>query len=110
MKPFRPIEHLGLKLLMVLQHSSSGHSATIHTDRKSFRVLLYTLQTVRKVDNGVASEKLTPERVENSKELCTVPAMSENTLIAGDAVSPRKGEAAPLATPSAEGERFSFAL
>ncbi|KAE8009669.1 hypothetical protein FH972_006093 [Carpinus fangiana] len=55
------------------------------------------------VDNGVASKKLTPERVENSKELCTAPATSENTLIAGDAVSPRKGETAPLATPSAEG-------
>jgi hypothetical protein len=62
------------------------------------------------VDNGGASEKPTPAGAENSKESCTAPATSENAPIAGDAVSPRKGEAAPVATPIAEGERFSLAL
>ena len=62
------------------------------------------------VDNGVASEKLTPEEAENSEELCTAPATSENTPIAGDTVSLKKGEAAPVVTPIAEGERFSVAL
>ena len=62
------------------------------------------------VDNGVASEKLTPEGAENSQESCTTLAMSENTPIAGDTVSPRKGEAVPVVTPIAEGEHFSLAL
>ncbi|KAE8077735.1 hypothetical protein FH972_016267 [Carpinus fangiana] len=59
--------------------------------------------TKLQVDNGVASERLTPEGTENSKESCTAP-------IAGDAVSPRKGEAVPVATPIVEGGRFSLAL
>ncbi|XP_059442717.1 uncharacterized protein LOC132174960 isoform X3 [Corylus avellana] len=56
-----------------------------------------------KVDNGGTSEKPAPAGAENSKESCTAPATSENAPIAGDAVSPRKGEAAPVATPIAEG-------
>lgn len=62
------------------------------------------------VDNGSASDKPTPAGAENSKESCSAPATSENTPIAGDAVSPRKGEATPVAAPIAEGEGFSLAL
>ncbi|KAE8125443.1 hypothetical protein FH972_020250 [Carpinus fangiana] len=63
---------------------------------------IWRASTKLQVDNGVASGKLTPEGAENSKESCTAPATSENMPIAGDSVSPRKGEAAPVATPIAE--------
>ncbi|XP_062169766.1 uncharacterized protein LOC133875603 isoform X2 [Alnus glutinosa] len=56
-----------------------------------------------KVDNGGASEKPTPAGAENSKESCSAPPTSENAPIAGDDVSPRKGEATPVAAPIAEG-------
>ena len=62
------------------------------------------------VNNGVASEKLTPEGAKNSKESCTAPTTSENTSIAGDAVSPRKGEATPVATLITEGEHLFRSL
>ncbi|XP_040985695.1 uncharacterized protein LOC121233975 isoform X2 [Juglans microcarpa x Juglans regia] len=56
----------------------------------------------QKVDNGGASEKPTTAVAEISKESCG-PATSENAPTAGDAVSPGKGEAAPVAAPIAQG-------
>lgn len=54
-------------------------------------------------------EKPTTAAAENYKESCG-PATSENAPIAGDAVSPGKGEAAPVAAPIAQGARFSFTI